>query len=78
MIKTEDRTIREEVNRALSKLQFHSSQIASSYVSVYDLIYKGYIYRSDDPASQQLFCRTIQNALTNAEARKRAVVTVSR
>lgn len=73
MIKTEDRSIREDVNRALGKLQIHSSQLANSYVSLYDVIYKGYIYRSDDANSQQVFYQTVQNAVAALDAKKKAV-----
>lgn len=72
MIKAEDRLLKDELARSLSKLQLHSSELASSYVSVYDIVYLGYIYRSDDNNRQQYFCQTIQSALTAFELKKRS------
>ena len=64
MIKTEDRTVKEEITRALAKLQLHGSKLAFSYVSVYEHIYLGLIYRSDDlKAQKELFCETLRQAL---------------
>lgn len=63
MITMEDRSLREEISRSINKLQLHSSQLANSYVSLDDMIYLGYIYRSDDIQKQQLFCQTIHQAV---------------
>lgn len=68
MIKIEDRTLREEISRAVNKLHIHSSQLANSYVSVNEMIYLGYIYRSEDVEAQELFCTTIQHALVAHES----------
>lgn len=70
MIKADDRSVKEEVSKALAKLQLHSSQLANSYVSVYDEIYLGYVYRSDNPARQDEFSYTIQHALTSWASKK--------
>ncbi len=72
MIKTEGSALKEELSRALGKLQLHSSQLANSYVSVYDVAYIGYIFRSDDPEKQQLFCQAIQAALSAWDQKKRS------
>lgn len=69
MIKIEDRSLREEISRAINKMQLHSSQLANSYVSLDDLIHLGYIYRTDDVRRQEVFCQTIQQALISWEAR---------
>jgi hypothetical protein len=60
MIKTEDRSVKEKAVRALTQLQLHASKVAFSYVSVYDHIYLGIIYRCDDPQAQELFCETLR------------------
>lgn len=70
MIKADDRSVKEELGRAITKLQLHSSQLANSYVSVYEEIYLGYVYRSDDPRRQQQFSHTIQHALASWESKK--------
>ena len=61
MIATEERTVRDEAYRAVGSLQLHPSKLAFSYVSVYDQIYLGCIYRCDDPAQQELFCETLRH-----------------
>jgi hypothetical protein len=65
MIKAEDRAVKEELSWAIGKLQLHASKLALAYVSVYDLIYVGYIYRCHDPLQQELFCETVRQALMN-------------
>jgi hypothetical protein len=70
MIKTDDRTAKDELQKSIAKLQIHSSQLANSNVSVYEEIYFGYIYRSDDPFKQQQFSHTIQQALATWESKK--------
>jgi len=70
MIKAEERSVKEELNRALSKLQLHSTQLATSYVSVYDVVYLGYIYRCDDKLRQEIFCQTVQQAMKTWELKK--------
>lgn len=69
MIKIEDRSLREEISRSINKLQLHSSQLANSYVSLDEMIFLGYIYRTDDNLRQDLFCQTIQHALESREAK---------
>lgn len=71
MIKAEDRSIKEELTKAINKLQLHSSELANSYVSVYDIVYLGYIYRSDEHSRQQHFCQTVQMAVANWGMKKR-------
>lgn len=70
MIKAEDRLLKEELNKAIGKLQLHSSELANSLVSVYEKIYFGYIYRTDDPDKRQKFSQTIQNVLTSWQPKK--------
>lgn len=70
MIKTDERSVKEELNRAINKLQLHSSELAHSFVSVYDEIYFGYIYRTDSLGRQQQFSHTIQQALASWESKK--------
>jgi len=63
MIKAEDRSVRDELPRALSKLQLHSSQLAIASIPIYDATYIGYIYRSDDINRQQQFANVITQTL---------------
>lgn len=70
MIKSEDRGIKDELNRVLSKLQLHSSELATTYVSVYDMIYLGYIYLCSEPQRQRQFCQTIQQALATCRQKR--------
>jgi hypothetical protein len=63
MIKTEDRMIKERVQTAVSQLQLHASKLAFSSVSVYELIYLGYIYRCNEPEEQEFFCDLIRQVL---------------
>lgn len=70
MVKADDRSVKEEMIKVLAKLQLHSSQLATSFVALYDEIYLGYIYRSDDPERQQLFSYTLQQALVSWESKK--------
>ena len=63
MIKTEERSIKDEISRCLNKFHLHSSELANSYVKVYDTPYLGYIYRCDDPVKQAHFCQTIEETI---------------
>lgn len=71
MVKAEDRSIKEELTKATNKLQLHSSELATSYVSVYDITYLGYIYRSDEQCRRDHFCQIVQQAVANWGMRKR-------
>lgn len=70
MIKVEDRAVKEELSKAIAKLYLHSSQLATALVAVHDIAYIGYIYRSDEHDSQELFSVLIQNSLMTWEAKK--------
>ncbi len=70
MIKAQDRSVKEEINRIFTKLQVPSSDLANSYVKVYDTPYIGFIYRCDDTQRQRQFCQTIHN-VTQAWEHKR-------
>lgn len=56
MIKAQHRSIKDELSREFAKLQIPSTDMANSYVKVYDTPYIGYIYRCDDPHKQSQFC----------------------
>lgn len=73
MIKAEERSVKEEIGKALSKLHLHSSQLANAYVSIYDIIYLGYIYRSDDPAKQRQFAQVVTQSLAAWQSKRSAV-----
>lgn len=70
VVKFDDRSLREEIGLALSKLSIHSHQLAASYVSIHEVFYAGYVYRTSDREKQQLFCHTIQSVLATKEAKK--------
>lgn len=74
MIKTDDKAVKEELQKAIGKLQVHSSQLAYSLVSVYDEFYLGYIYRSDDIDNQQRFSHAVQHTLALWETKKKATM----
>lgn len=66
LIKTEDTKLKEEIAKRVSKLQIHSSLLANAYVSIYDYVYVGYIYRTSDQAKQQQFLNLIHNFTTES------------
>lgn len=70
IVKVDDISAKEELSRALGKLQLHSSELAHSFVLVYDNVYLGYIYRNDEKDKQQLFCLTLQNTIEQWELKK--------
>lgn len=63
MIKIEDVSVKDGIAAVLAKLQLHSSELAASFVSVNDIAYLGYIYRTDEKDKQQYFCQALQNAI---------------
>jgi len=63
LIKSDDRTIKEEITRTINKFHLHSSELANAYVHVYDMHYLGYIYRCDHPFKQHQFSQMIQSTL---------------
>lgn len=63
LIKSDDRTIKEEITRTINKFHLHSSELANAYVHVYDMHYLGYIYRCDHPYKQHQFSQIIQSTL---------------
>ena len=63
MIKVDDRSLKDIVNRAIAKLQLHSSELAYSHVIVNDITYLGYIYRCSESVKQNDFFQTIQSAI---------------
>lgn len=73
MIKAQNRSIKEELSRLFTKLQVPSSDLANSYVKVYDTPYIGYIYRCDDVQKQRQFCQTIHNTIQAWEHKKLAL-----
>lgn len=70
LIAAENQRLEEEICRMINELYSNSASIASASVSVYDIPYLGYIYRTDNPAKQRQFCEVIQ-ALFKAAAEKK-------
>lgn len=63
IIKSEETSLREPLNQSLSLFDLSSTKLASSFVSVYEIAYSGYLFMCDEPDEQQLFCQTLQNTL---------------
>lgn len=60
MIKSEDKNIKEQVSRMLERSDYHATQLATSFVLVYDIAYVGYLFLSDDSRKQQSFCDSLK------------------
>lgn len=71
MIKSEERSIKESIDRALSRFDFHSFKLASSFVLVYEIAYLGYLYICDEPDHQQSFCQALQHSIMSWDQRRR-------
>lgn len=71
MIKSEERSLKESINKALSRFDFHSSKMASSYVLVYEISYLGYLYLCDEPDQQQAFCHALQHSVMDWDQKRR-------
>lgn len=67
MVKVEDPLLRDEITRELAQLQLHSSELATSCVSVYDIIYLGYIYRTDEQDKQQQFSQMLKRIINSRQ-----------
>jgi hypothetical protein len=72
MIKTQERTLKDDLFKALSKLNIPSTGLASMYLSDYDVVYIGYIYRQHGLFEQRRFCQTIELALASWKLAKTA------
>lgn len=67
LITAADTEIKDELSKALLKVPRESGSLATSFVRVYDTPCIGYIYRCDDPHSQEQFCRAIRLTLRDWE-----------
>jgi hypothetical protein len=63
VIKTENRSMKELIGRALGKFDIPSSKLATSFVLVTDVSYLGYLYMCDEPDRQQFFSESLQSSL---------------
>ncbi len=63
MVKSEDKSLRETLNRTLNEFDNASTKHACSFVSVYEISYIGFLYLCDEPDAQQQFCQTLQKTL---------------
>lgn len=70
MIKSEERSIKDNITRTLNKFNFHSSKLVSSFVFVYEIYYLGYLYICDEPEKQQIFCQALQHSVLNWDQKK--------
>jgi hypothetical protein len=73
MIKSGDRTLKEELGRLFTKMQLSSSDLANAYVKVYEVPYMGYIYRCSDSHKQRNFCQIIQSLIRAWENKKLSI-----
>lgn len=71
MLTVTDLSIKEELSRALNKLPRQSASLATSFVQVHNIPYLGYVYRCDDPHTQNLFTRTVQLTLKDWQENKK-------
>jgi hypothetical protein len=71
MIKSEERSIKESIGKALSHHDFHASKLASSFVFVYEISYLGYLYLCDEKDQQQAFCHALQHSIMEWDQRRR-------
>ncbi|WP_143876350.1 hypothetical protein [Waddlia chondrophila] len=67
MITAEHVELEELISEELALLDFSPSSLAMTQVNVYDILYLGYIFRSDDPQKQRKFCISIQHAIEKLE-----------
>lgn len=67
MIAAETFELEELINEELSSLNLPPSSLAMAQVNVYDVLYLGYIFRSEDPLKQRKFCVSIQHAVEKLE-----------
>lgn len=74
MIKAQNRSIKEELSKLFTKLQVQASDLANSYVKVYDTPYIGYIYRCGDPQKQRQFCQVIHNIIQAWDHKKASLI----
>lgn len=77
MIKSEDRSIKEYMMRALNKFNFHSSKLVNSFNCVYDLSYVGYLYICEEADKQQVFCQAIQHSILTWDQKNRILQKIS-
>lgn len=61
VIKSEERNIKDHIQRALQKYGKNSNDLASAFVSMYDISYVGVLYITDDKEEQQAFIDTVQS-----------------
>lgn len=73
MIATKEESIKKELAKGLKKMPRESAAVASSFLQVYEVPCIGYVYRCDDFASQELFCRTIALSLKDWEENQQQV-----
>lgn len=65
MIKARQRTIKDDMNKLIESFNFQSSDVATSYVHMYEAHYLGYILRIHDSRKRQQISEAIQ-ALSGA------------
>lgn len=63
MIKTEDTSMKDMLNAALSRFDTSPAVMATSFVSVYNIAYIGFLFVSQNPQQQQEFYRSLQESL---------------
>lgn len=67
VIKSEDRSLKENIARSIAKFDNQTTRLVSSFVLVYDIAYLGYIFLCDDAEQQQQFSQTLKKSLQNSE-----------
>ncbi len=67
MIASKEDSLKKEITKGLKKMPRESATIAGSYLVVYEVSCIGYIYRSSDPQSREMFCKIITQTLHDWE-----------
>jgi hypothetical protein len=69
IIKSQNWSLQDELAHVFTGLQISGTQLAKTYVKVYDTPYIGYIYRCDDLRKQQQFCEMISACIEVLDCR---------
>lgn len=63
LLEAKNPEIEDEIYKAAQELKIGSTELATSYIKVWDNPFLGYIYRQDNPVLQRKFCVSIENIL---------------
>ena len=58
-----EKEIIQHIRKQFKKLKIESTELAFSTVNIYGTFYTGYLYRSDNPVKQQVFCDLLKDSI---------------